>query len=281
MKKNSPFQDIIDSGKFDIGELIKAGNIQFILAMKEADSFHLFIDQISQLDINISDLPRPRSPFKIKTDLMTNEPTEPIIVLQNSHMQYAIKASFLSAFAALENFLLVTNICFEVVELTANNKITDHQLLNAARNAIHKTHKNQSIDKIIHKLGSQYLHPDVLDLFKNLKNLRNCIAHRWGKVSTKDVNLDKEKKLLVKYFDLDIPEIENLVIKKNQPPNLLYKSPIKETLFEIDEMIIFSSSDCQKLIMTLMKIQSAFSHATFQWVVDQNIPQKASNYAHN
>lgn len=275
METNNSFQEIVDSGQFDISSLIEAGNIKFIMEMKEADSFHLLIDQVSQLNINISDLPRPRSPFKITTDLIPNDQTEPIVILQGAFMQYAVKASFLSAFAALENFLLVTNICFEIVESLSNNKITDHQLIKAHKNALIKTHQNQSIDKVLQKLGEDFLHKDVTDLFTNLRNFRNCLAHRWGKVSHKDLKQDSV--MAVKYFDYDIDEIAKTVTNEKPEKGFWYQSTMREHKFKIDDEIILSSVDCQKMLMTLMKIQHAFSVATLQWVINKNVTLKESS----
>lgn len=260
----SPFQEILDSGHFDLGKLVDAGYTHFKLSLKEADSFHLLIDQLSKSKLLISELPRPASPLRIKNEFLPEDHDEPALVLRGGLLRdYGIYTSIISAYAALDNFLVVPFMCDCIIEAKKKNeKFNFNDLLNSRELGFKRAHKNASSNEILLKLG-HHLPDEASELIGQLKKLRNCIAHRWGIVAKKDVTNSESNSLEFEFYEClyTIPEAEKL-----KPGGLIDTIQQRKKLaFTMGERVILSTVDCQHILLTIDILVRRIAAGTIEW----------------
>lgn len=266
---NSSWEYIEKTGSFDVGLLLDAAYKKFKIHLKEADSNHLLVDQLSQLQMDISEFPRPRSPIRFNNDFLKDDINEPAVLLGSSFLKYGTRVSIISAFAALDDFLLAVSICFEALDgISDVQPFTLGDLKQAHMRGFKRAHKTAASEELIQKLGSKYINPKSLEIISGLKSMRNCVVHRWGIVANKDLNSEDRSKFTFEYLDHGVSKhsVEFLNYKKGESINHLQK--IKKCTYSLNEEIIFDSIECQKILITLDILVRDILRGTLQWCKD-------------
>ncbi len=263
---SNPWEQIQKSGRFDFGQLLDAAFIKFKVHLKMADSNHLLVDQISQMETNISEFPRPRSPIRLSNDFLDDDINEPAVVLGSSFLQYGTRVSIISAFAALDDFLLAVSICFEAFEKLSNEKpFTIKDLQEARIRGFKRAHKSGASEELIKKLGVEYIDSKALEMIAQLKAMRNCLVHRWGIVANKDLNSEDKAKLIFEYFDHRVDKNFTELLKNQHGDIVNHPQSVKQCSYGLGEEIIFSSMECQKVLITLDILVRGILWGTLEW----------------